>query len=555
MAKLNDAEKSLLKGSTFTAASRKAAPVLFLLTFFGVLFFKLLSGHMLARKADGLYSGGSTWGDLAWHLSMLSNFAERGMAAVRENPIFPGTKLSYPFLPDLLGAWLERCGLSLQASLVGPALLALLASVVAVYLLARSAGANVFGALTTPFLLLFNGSISGCYYLWRDYRGSAVLPLSFTVLRANYSYIPEHNLRFSNFITDSLLPQRAADFGLCFGTVVVMFFWLYWKQSSRKHLLYGGLVLSCMPLIHFHSFAALGIAAGFLFLIQLFTETHDWSRVLSAWTLFALPMLAVALPQVLWISPEHAGHFFRLQLGWMKGSEPLLWFWFKNLSPHLCIFVLAYWVAKPKLKTFYLAFVGLFVVTNLVIFQPSDFDNLKLMFWWFLVSCVLSGAMLGELGRQLPRFGHALSLFLIATMIATGCIALWRELHLSWQMFSLEDVALAQYVKDQTTTDAIFLTSDKHNNPVPCLAGRRIVMGYRGWLWTHGIDYRSREHDVIEMFKGSTQALDLLREYRVNYVLVERDKREDFHENPEFFVNHFAVVFRSPNYTLVKISE
>jgi hypothetical protein len=163
--------------------------------------------------------------------------------------------------------------------------------------------------------------------------------------------------------------------------------------------------------------------------------------------------------------------------------------------------------------------------------------------------------MLGDLGGHSPRFGLVLSLFLVVTMIATGSVSVWRELHLSQRMFSPEDLSLAQYVKNQTSTNDIFLTSDKHNNPVPCLAGRRIVMGYRGWLWTHGIDYHSREHDVIEMHEGSTQALRLLRGYRVNYVLIESEKIVALRESPEFFVKRFPVVFRSPNYTLVKVAE
>ena len=97
-------------------ALRQALPVIVLLLVFGVLFGNLLSSHMLCQKAGGLYSGGSTWGDLAWHLSMVSNFAERGWVAVRENPIFPGTRLSYPFLPDLLSAWLVRSERSFRRS-------------------------------------------------------------------------------------------------------------------------------------------------------------------------------------------------------------------------------------------------------------------------------------------------------------------------------------------------------------------------------------------------------------------------------------------------------
>ena len=122
-------------------------------------------------------------------------------------------------------------------------------------------------------------------------------------------------------------------------------------------------------------------------------------------------------------------------------------------------------------------------------------------------------------------------------------------------MFSLEDIAVAQFVKHQTSRDALFLTSDKHNNPVSCLAGRTIVMGYRGWLWTHGIDYGVREQDVMEMFRGSERTINLLRQYRVDYVLIERDKISQFHENPEFFTNHFPIAYRSSNFTLVKVSE
>ena len=109
---------------------RQALPVVFLVVFFGWLFGALLSSHMLMPKGDGWYSGGSTWGDLAWHLSMLSNFAERGLGAVREDPIYPGTKLSYPFLPDLLSAGLVRCGLSIRASLILPTLPVILGTVV-----------------------------------------------------------------------------------------------------------------------------------------------------------------------------------------------------------------------------------------------------------------------------------------------------------------------------------------------------------------------------------------------------------------------------------------
>ena len=552
---VSELEGLLLKRSTLREALREACPILLLLVFCAFLFVQLLSTHMLAQKADGLYSGGSTWGDLAWHLSMISNFAQRGSTAVRENPIFPGSRLSYPFVPDLISALLVRRGISLQASLILPSLLSILGFIVALYLLARSVGASALGSVSVVFLVLFNGSIVGMFYLWSDYHNAVNGPLPTTVLRNDYSHLPEYNLRFSNFVCDLLLPQRAADCGFCVGTVVITLLWVYWKSSNRKSLFYAGVLLSCLPLIHFHTFVAIAIIAGLLILIQLLVEGNDWSDTLRAWSLFSFPMIIIALPQVLWILPGEAGHFLRPALGWMKGSDSVWWFWLKNMSPHIFVFALGFWFAKPKVKTFYLAFVGLFVLSNLVIFQPHDYDNLKLMFWWFLMSCILTGLIVDVFIRRSHLLGLLLSLILVATMTATGSVAVWRELHLSWRMFSSEDIALAQFVKDHTSADALFLTSDKHNNPVSCLAGRRIVMGYRGWLWTHGLDYRVREHDVIEIFRGSKQAINLLGQYRVDYVLIEQDKIKEFREDPEFFQSHFPVVYRSPHFTVLQSSH
>jgi len=45
-------------------------------------------------------------------------------------------------------------------------------------------------------------------------------------------------------------------------------------------------------------------------------------------------------------------------------------------------------------------------------------------------------------------------------------------------------------------------------------------MGYPGHLWTHGIDYGSREQDLRILFHGGTQARDVIGRYKVDYLLV-----------------------------------
>ena len=177
---------------------------------------------------------------------MLSNFAERGFSAVREDPIFPGTKLSYPFLPDLLSAWLVRCGLSVQASLIVPALLAILASVIALYLFARRITGPV-GAMAAPFLLFFNGSIVGCYYFWRDSRISHSLGSTFLGLAPIILISPNATFIFPISSPSTFFRSGQPSSGYSWGCLAVQFLWLYWDTRKRKYLIYASLMLSCMP--------------------------------------------------------------------------------------------------------------------------------------------------------------------------------------------------------------------------------------------------------------------------------------------------------------------
>jgi uncharacterized membrane protein len=79
-------------------------------------------------------------------------------------------------------------------------------------------------------------------------------------------------------------------------------------------------------------------------------------------------------------------------------------------------------------------------------------------------------------------------------------------------------------------------------------------MGCRCWLWTHGIDYHTREQDILEIYRGSDHALDLLRRYHVDYILIEADKMSELHENLAFFMRSFHPVYNSQNYLVFKVS-
>jgi len=76
-------------------------------------------------------------------------------------------------------------------------------------------------------------------------------------------------------------------------------------------------------------------------------------------------------------------------------------------------------------------------------------------------------------------------------------------------------------VRTHTSPDAIFAVADEHNSPVSTLAGRRVLVGYPGWLWTYGLaDYVQKEADDKKILAGDPAALDLARKYGVDYVMI-----------------------------------
>ena len=92
-------------------------------------------------------------------------------------------------------------------------------------------------------------------------------------------------------------------------------------------------------------------------------------------------------------------------------------------------------------------------------------------------------------------------------------------------LYSPSEISVAEWITTNTPEKSIFLTSDRHNHPA-LLAGREVVMGYTGWLWTHGFDYLLVGNDVIKMYQNAD--FDLMRKYNVSYIYVGPDEQKEY---------------------------
>src|SRR2546430_8279609 len=86
----------------------------------------------------------------------------------------------------------------------------------------------------------------------------------------------------------------------------------------------------------------------------------------------------------------------------MSGAEMLLWFWIKNTGlfiPLLLVALLSPLALRGRARLLIAPFSLVFLIANLVKFQPWDWDNSKLLVFWYLASAVAVGAILVRLAR------------------------------------------------------------------------------------------------------------------------------------------------------------
>lgn len=519
----------------------------------------LLVSHMLYVRDGAYHSGGGSWGDLGLHMSLVSRFAYQS-EFTWDLPIYHGAKLTYPFLLDFMSGSLLRWGLAPQAVLVIPSALFLFSFIQLffffAYRLFRSAAAAALGL----FIFLANGSPAGIIYFWRDWQASGKSLIAFLgSMMKEYAHLADFNLRFSNIVVDFFLPQRGILVGAAAFMLVSLLWWRAHHESKRDQLpllLLAAVIAGLLPIAHVHTFVV-------LFGLWLwFTVWHSWQQrsLRHPWGCGLLLMTTLAAPQVAWqMFGNFSESFSYWKIGWMTApDESVLIFWLRNMGLGTVLLFANLWFIQrlQKNKSFhwlyYIPLVVLFLLTNVRIFQPHDYDNMKFIVFSYLGLSLYAGALLTDWFHKVLPYKIACGLVLVSLTLV-GVLSIAREAYTIWPMNAAGDIAIANTFRAITPPDARILTSDQHNHFVTMLTGRPIVMGFRGWLWTYGINYQQTENDVRGMFSGSARTPDLLRKYGVSFVVIGPSERGGFAANEEYFNQHGELMLQTSAYKIYDV--
>lgn len=559
------------------------------------------------RWEDGkIFSSQATYGDMSMHLSFLTSIA-RQQSFPPEYSILPGFLLSYPFLGDSISSSLYLLGASLKWAYTLPMLFAGAQVLFGGYLLlSRLLRSPKKGALAWTFFfwnggfgfLYFTDSKENFFRIFTDFYqtptnyvegnirwvnvmvdmmlpqratlfGWAVLfPALYLLTRAVFE--GQKRYFFYAGILAGLLPMihthSFVALALCCGVwlMVALLRQLSWERPAAltgKALFLLALAAFCVV----QSFAketgqmeskallwtALVLAGIFLlFLCWLLWQgvrQGYGKELLRTWGVLLFTACVLALPQLCFWTFRQAstGGFIRGHFGWVIGQDGYLWFYLKNLGLVGILALGGILLSKSWQFLKYCPALVIWLLAELVVFQPNAYDNNKLLFVAYLFLCCWVADFLCFLLEKLKyrSVQSALTAVTVAVCSFSAVLTVGREWNARYEIYGEGAISLSQYVEEHTAPDALILTDTRHNNEICALAGRNILCGSSSYLYFHGLPYPKWEYYARLLYEQPEENRHIFREYGVDYVLVSDFERSSYEVDGEWFARNFVKLY------------
>lgn len=503
---------------------------------FGFIFWHLAS-QMLQVRSDGWYVGQiNLYGDLVFHLGFINKFLETNKVLV-SSPVFAGDKPNYPIFADFITAQVAKIT-SVDFALFITTFLVALTCIFVARNFIRTFVRNERLVFITLALFFLNGGL-GFYYFFQDLLTSQKSIFNFLISMPNqYTDLKDKGYWWINTDLAYFLPQRGFLFAFPITLVILSLLYVGFRKKKTNFFILAGLLAGALPLVQAHSLFVIFLIVVPFSIATIFT-TKTLKETLTFWAIFAALTTIIAIPSFTAISSGDFFKFFRFDPGWTS-KENIIWFWFKNLGLFALVLIAAVFALYKNnryLFYLYLPFLGIFILCNLFIFQPWEFDNSKLLVYWYFTSSIVVAYFLEEQFFQENCTKKVFGSLLFLVMIFSGALDIIRTFTpvTDYQIFTNQDLEIATEVKNLTSKDAIFITASNHNNPIPALSGRSTLLGFHGWLWSHGLNYQKREEDIKKIYLGGGEAEQLLAKYKVNYVTVSPQEKLEFSINNSYF--------------------
>lgn len=545
--------------------------------------------HSIRPAADGTYHvGQSTYGDLSLHLAVTTSIA--GAKFPLQNSLMLGATMAYPYLSDSFATTLYMLGLPLSTAMALTGTLMMSLVFVGYTLLCAQLCRRKGAVVLAVCLLFFNGGLGFIYTLSGTVESGAVTTVwdNLRNVMEGYYQTPTnqpdpYNLRWSNILCDMLIPQRGILGGWtmllpCFNLLIPPL--CKKEKHDLRALILLGVFAGGMPLVHTHSFLALALcSAGMCLYVVGTAPKAERKSVFMPWLVYVAITAVLALPQLLsftLVQATGSDHFLRFQFNWCNNRggnglvDPYLWFYIKNIGLPFLLILLALWQRRSSEQSGDMALEAgqrdfvrqnrliaagaflIFLIAEFILFQPNEYDNNKLFYCWFMLCLPMAADYAFKLYERLLGVGGRpviATLFLVACFLSAG-LTVARERVSDYLAYSREDIAVAEFVREETPEHSVFITGNQHLNPVSSLAGRTILCSSELYLYYHGFNTTERRAEIAAFYENPTENLALLQKYGVQYIYVSSYERNaNYTLNEAALESLFPVVYETPSHS------
>lgn len=591
----------------------KEKPVLIIIFVLYCFIVKVWCHHVLTFKDGAVYTGQCTYGDMNMHLGFITSIANQ-KTFPPDYSILPGTKLAYPFLSDSISSSVYIFGASLKWAYILPMLFALMQVMFGAYALMDYLLGDRKKTVLSYILFFLNGGIGFIYFVNKGFASENFKRI-FTEFYQTPTNYTTKNIMWHNVIADMLIPQRATLFGWAMLFPVLYIITKAIKEDKRKYFYVAGVIAGGLPLIHTHSFLALGVlCAGFVlveliggrdkqipvyvrFVILLvvlgvleyvsrrkvsenpisantlmamgigviiilvvaiiFNLKEGFSKKLfKCWGSFLLIVLVIALPILFKFTFSQAAgeQFTRGSFNWANDAEPYLLFSIKNFGFMFIGLLCVYVFGNKKQMKLVIPPTFLWLMSEFIVFQPNTYDNNKLMLVSYLYFCIaVSDLIFDMLAKINIKAVTAVSGIVVGFAgIFAAVLTLGREYVSEYELYGKGYLEAAEYIEENTSPKDMILTATNHNNAIASLTGRNIVCGAGTFLYFHGVNYGQNEADVKTMYENPSEREAFLNKYNVKYIVI--GAYEFGYSIPDYdnFIASYEMVFNKDGVVILR---
>lgn len=527
---------------------------LLLFNFFWLITFSLIiyATH-LKPSGEYLNTSPSTFGDFPFHLGLINNFAF-GDNFPAVNPIAPFTNLSYHFIADFISAISISMGASLRGSLIYPSIILGMLTVNSMYLLVLRIFSKKTIAFISVYLFMFNGGF-GFIKPFLD-------KLSFNSFfngTIRFAHITELGIEYPNILVEILMAERALFVGIPLWITSIFIFYLWYLKEEKKSLIIFAVIIGLLPYANIYAFL---VNIFFIFFIFIYKYLIAKKRLnIFEWLRFSLIILIIAFPIFynMFLQITGGQSFLRISLfEWppMGKNIEKYFFWINNFGlvpiTFFCSSILFYSKNKKSFN-FLIILSSIILIAHVIIFQPYAWDNNRFILYPYFGLCVISAYLFHKLLFNNNYSVKIFGLFIFMVSIASGILVTINDPQMSFPLFNKEDLNVAKKIRETTDSSGIFLTARNHNNIISSLVGRKVILGFGGYLWTHGISNTEQiERDMSKIYAGSDESFSLLNKHHIRYIFIGGWEKNEYKDiDMEAFKSKYKIIFENKDYLVL----